>query len=55
MASELLEYEDEEDANDNSVAGNKRQTPPVPINALEKKELGMVPPQAHSHSQFKAD
>lgn len=38
MASELLEYEDDEDVNDNSVTGNKRSTPPIPINSLEKKE-----------------
>lgn len=31
MASELLEYEDDEDINDNSLAGSKRPTPPTAI------------------------
>lgn len=38
MASELLEYEDDEEANENSLAGSKRGTPPNTVSSLEKKE-----------------
>ncbi len=38
MASELLEYEDDEEVNDNSLAGSRRATPPSSVQALEKKE-----------------
>lgn len=48
MASELLEYEDDEEVNENSLAGSKRGTPPTTVNSLEKKE-GIQP------SKFKID
>lgn len=39
MASELLIYEDgDEEANETSMTGHKRATPPQPIHVLEKKE-----------------
>lgn len=37
MASELLEYEDDDDANDNSGVGHKR-APAVSTQQLEKKD-----------------
>jgi hypothetical protein len=38
MASELLEFEDEDEVNDTSAVGSKRNTPPSSILSLEKKE-----------------
>lgn len=38
MASELLEFEDDEDANDGSNVGSKRVTPSMNTNSLDKKE-----------------
>jgi hypothetical protein len=31
MSSEMLEYEDDEDVNDNSLTGSKRITPPSTV------------------------
>jgi hypothetical protein len=41
MASELLEYEDEDEGNDHSNAGSKKTTPPSSIQSLEKREYGL--------------
>ena len=38
MASELLEYEDDDEANETSVSAHKRSTPPQSLSSLEKKE-----------------
>lgn len=37
MPNELIEYDDDDDVND-STLGSKRNTPPVSVNQLEKKE-----------------
>lgn len=49
MASELLEYEDDDEANETSVSGHKRSTPPQSLAFLDKKE------GAHQPSKFKPD
>lgn len=38
MASELLEFEDDDEVNENSALGSKRHTPPQSIQSLERKE-----------------
>ena len=38
MASELLEFEDEDEANETSLLGHKKLVPPVSTASLEKKE-----------------
>jgi len=48
MASELLEFDDDEDGNEESNTGSKRNTPPVTVSSLEKG--ANLPP-----SKFKPD
>lgn len=38
MASELLEFEDDDEGNDTSLPASKRTTPPSSVSNLEKKE-----------------
>ena len=52
MANELLEFEDEDEAggaNELSLSGQKKSTPPVQVAVLEKMEAGIPP------SKFKND
>jgi len=51
MASELLEYEDDDDVNEESNIGQKRATPPTSVSNLEKKELNFVSSKMNSSSQ----
>jgi hypothetical protein len=48
MASELLEFEDEDEGNENSSVGIKRPGSPLNMNSAEKKELT-------TQSQFNKD
>lgn len=38
MASELLEFEDDDEVNETSTVGSKRNTPPQSVSTLERKE-----------------
>jgi hypothetical protein len=52
MASELLEFEDDDEANENSTLGSKRHTPPQSVQSLERKEVPSKFKQEHLKNQI---